>query len=122
MNDYIILDGYKYRTAAENWEPNEERPMIVRRLLSGATNGTFGPATFRGWRGTVLVDVTPGVEFGSIDDMRKTYRKREILNFTDHYGVAHSVVIDRGVGEKSISPMWTAVDNTFRINLTLVKV
>jgi hypothetical protein len=121
MNDYIILDGYKYHTAAESWEPNEERPMVIRRLMSGSSNVTFGPATFTGWRGTVLVDVTPAAGFGSIDNMRTTYRKRQVLSFTDHYGTVCNVVIDRGVGEKSISPMWTAVDNVFRINLSLVK-
>lgn len=121
MNDYIILDGYKYHTAAENWEPNEERPMVIRRLMSGSSNVTFGPATFTGWRGIVLVDVSPAGGFGSIDNMRTTYRKRQVLDFTDHYGNSCSVVIDRGVGEKSISPMWTAVDNAFRVNLSLVK-
>ena len=121
MNDYIILDGKRYRTAAESWEPNEERPMVVRRLMSGASNVTFGPATFAGWRGIILVDVTPQASFGTIDDMRATYRKRQALTFTDHYGNSHSVVIDRAVGEKSISPMWTAVDNTFRINTSLIK-
>ena len=121
MNDYIILDDKKYRTAAESWEPNEERPMTIRRLMSGGTNVTFGPATFTGWRGIVLVDVTQSAGYGSVDDMRTTYRKRQALSFTDHYGTACSVVIDRGVGEKSISPMWTAVDNVFRVNLSLVK-
>jgi hypothetical protein len=121
MNDYITLDGYKYRTAAENWEPNEERPMVIRRLMSGSSNVTFGPATFTGWRGIILVDVTPAAGFGSVDNMRATYRLRSQLGFTDHYGNSYNVVIDRAVGEKSISPMWTAVDNVFRINLSLVK-
>jgi len=121
MNDYITLDGKKYATAAEAWEPNEDRPMIVRRLMSATTNVTFGPATFTGWRGVILVDVTPQTGFGSIDDMRTTYRKRSALSFTDHYGNTFSVVIDRTVGEKSISPMWTAIDNTFRINTSLIK-
>jgi hypothetical protein len=121
MRDYIILNGLKFRTAAENWEPNEERPMVIRRLMSGGSNVTFGPSTFTGWRGTVLVDVTPAPDFGSIDHMRITYRLRQALEFLDHYGNEYQVVIDRGVGEKSISPMWTAVDNVFRINLSLVK-
>jgi hypothetical protein len=121
MNDYITLDGKKYHTAANAWDPNEERPMIVRRLLSGGTNVTFGPTTFTGWRGVVMVDVAPATGFGSIDDFRLTYRKRTKLSFTDHYGNTCDVVIDRTVGEKSLSPMWTAVDNVFRINLALLK-
>ena len=121
MNDYIVLDGKRYRTAAESWEPNEERPMVIRRLMSGSSNVTFGPATFTGWRGVVMVNVDAAAPFGTIDEFRTTYRKRQALAFNDHYGNEYTVVIDRTVGEKSISPMWTAVDNTFRVNLSLVK-
>ena len=123
MNDYIELDGFKYRTAADNWEPNEERPMVIRRLMSGNTNVTFGPATFTGWRGIVLVPTqTAAPGFGDVENLRTTYRKRSVLSFADHYGNDFNVVIDRSVGEKSISPMWTAVDNVFRINLSRVKI
>jgi hypothetical protein len=121
MNDYITLDGKRYHTAADSWEPNEERPLTVRRLMSGNTNVTFGPATFTGWRGVVAVEVGAQAPFGNIDDFRATYRKRSALTFMDHYGDDYSVVIDRAVGEKSISPMWTAIDNVFRVNITLVK-
>ena len=121
MNDYIILDGKHYRTAHENWEPSEDRPMIIKRLMSGASNVTFGPATFTGWRGIVMVDVGAQAPFGTIDDFRTTYRKRTSLSFTDHYGTVHSVVIDKTVGERSISPMWTATDNVFKVSVSLVK-
>ena len=121
MNDYIVLDGKRYRTAAEAWEPNEERPMIIRRLMSGGSNVTFGPATFTGWRGVVCVEVGAIAPFGTITDFRTTYRKRSALTFIDHYGTSYNVVIDRAVGEKSISPNWTATDNVFRVNLALIK-
>ena len=121
MNDFISLDGKRYRCAADQWEPNEERPMVIRRLMSGNSNVTFGPATFTGWRGVVNVEVGAVAPFGTIDDMRATYRKRQALAFIDHYGNNYSVVIDRSVGERSLSPKWTAVDNIFKINLSLVK-
>jgi hypothetical protein len=121
MNDYIILDGKSYRTAHETWEPNEERPMIVRRLMSSRTSVTFGPATFTGWSGTVMADVGAQAPFGTPADLRATYKKRTSLSFYDHYGTEHLVVIDRRVGEKSISPMHDAPDNTFRMNLALIK-
>lgn len=121
MNNYIILDGKRYRTAAESWEPNEERPLIVRRLMSGGSNVTFGPATFTGWRGVVVVDVSAVAPFGTPTEFRTTYRKRDVLSFTDHFGNVSSVVIDRSVVEKSVSPMHDAPDNTMRFNLALIK-
>ena len=122
MNDYIILDSKRYRVAHESWEPNEERPMVVRRLMSGGTTVTFGPATFTGWNGIVMADVGAVAPFGTPADLRTTYKKRTLLSFTDHFGAVHTVVIDRRVGEKSISPKHDASDNTIRMNLALIKV
>jgi hypothetical protein len=122
MNDYIILDGKRYRTGHPEWEPIEDRPMVVKRLLSGATNVTFGPATFTSWSGVIHVDVGAQAPFGTIDDFRATCRKRAVLSFTDHYGNSASVVIDRRVGGRSLSPMWDANDNVWRMNITLLKV
>ena len=122
MNDYIELDGKRYRTGHPDWEPIEDRPMTVKRLLSGATNITFGPATFTSWAGIIHADVSASAPFGTIDDLRVTSRKREVLSFTDHYGVSASVVIDRRVGGRSLSPMWDAADNVWRMNITLLKV
>jgi hypothetical protein len=121
MNDYITLDNKRYRLAAETFEPNEDRPMTVRRLMSGATRVTFGPATFTGWNVTVLADVGATAPFGTPADLRVTYKKRTVLDYTDHMGVLHGVVIDRRVGERSISPVHDAPDNTFRMTLTLIK-
>ena len=121
MNDYITLDGKQYRMAHDTFEPVEERPMVIRRLMSGGTKVTFGPATFTGWTGTVMADVAAVAPWGTPDDLRTTYKKRQALNYMDHFGVEYSVVIDRRVGEKSISPKHDAADNTFRMNMTLIK-
>ena len=69
MNDYIILDGKRYRTSHPDWEPTEERPMVVRRLMSGKTNVTFGPATFTGWSGVVTAEVGAVAPYGTPDKM-----------------------------------------------------
>jgi hypothetical protein len=122
MNDYITLDGKRYRTVHENWAPLEERPMVVRRLLSGRSDVTWGPATFPGWRGQVAVEVGSQAPFGNINDFRASYRKRTALDFIDHYGASYSVVIERSVDERSLSPMWDAPDNVIKVNVTLLKV
>ena len=121
MNNYITLDGFRYHTAAENWVPLEDRPQVIRRLLSGSSNVTFGPATFTMWKGTIMADVTPQALFGSIEDLRTTYKKRQSLSFADHYGDAFTVVIDRSVDPRSLAPNWEQTDNTFKVNVTLIK-
>ena len=68
-----------------------------------------------------MADVGAQAPFGTPADLRTTYKKRTALTFIDHYGATHSVVIDRRVGEKSISPVHDAPDNTFRMNLALIK-
>jgi hypothetical protein len=121
MNDYITLDGKQYGVAHESFEPNEERPMVIRRLMSGGTRVTFGPATFTGWSLTLMADVSAVAPFGTPADLRTTYKKRAALTYVDHFGASHQVVIDRRVPEKSLSPMHDAVDNTIRVPLTLIK-
>ncbi len=96
--------------------------MVVRRLLSGRSDVTWGPATFPGWRGQVAVEVGSQAPFGNIDDFRASYRKRAALDFIDHYGSPYSVVIERSVDERSLSPMWDAPDNVIKVNITLLKV
>ena len=68
-----------------------------------------------------MADVTPQSLFGSIEDLRTTYRKREVLSFTDHYGDTFSVVVDRSVDPRSLAPVWDQTDNTFKVNVTLIK-
>lgn len=121
MRNYITLDGLRYHTSL-NWAPFEERPMVARRLLSGRTNVTFGPVTYSSWRGHISADVTPKPLFGDVDTLRTTYKKLSSVEFVDHFGNAHEVVVDRGVDEKSASPMWTASDNTVEVNVVLIKI
>ena len=121
MNDYVTLDGKKYATIHGQWTPSTDRPVVFRRLLSGNTNVTFGPASNKRWRGTVTAAVTPATNYGSIDDLRATCEKLEILVFIDHYGVTHNVVIDRAVEESSKVPKWDSPENKMHFNLTMVK-
>jgi hypothetical protein len=68
-----------------------------------------------------MADVGAVAPFGTPADLRTTYKKRTALSFTDYDGSVYSVVIDRRVGEKSLSPVHDAEDNTFRMNLGLIK-
>jgi len=121
MNAYVILDGKKYSAPHGSWAPVTERPVVVRRLLSGGTNVTFGPASLVRWQGMLNASVSPASGFGSVEDLRDTCTKLEAISFTDHYGSVHSVVIDRSVGENSLTPGWDNASNKFQINLTLLK-
>ncbi len=121
MNDYIVLDAFKYRTTHKQWQPIVDRPVIIKKLLSGARNVTFGPAMKPIWMGAVRAPVaTEEVGFGTIDDLRATYYKLVSIQFTDHYGTTATVVLDRRVNENSFSPKWDATSNMFEVNLTVV--
>jgi hypothetical protein len=121
MNDYVTLDGKKYPTIHGQWTPSTDRPVVIRRLLSGSTNVTFGPASNKRWRGTLKAAVTPETGYGSIDDLRTTYERMESLTFTDHYGNTHSVIIDRAVDEGSNVPKWDSPENKMLVKLTVIK-
>jgi hypothetical protein len=121
MNDYIILDGFKYRTTHKQWQPMIDRPVVIKKLMSGARNATFGPAMKPIWQGAVrAVAANPESGFGTIDDLRATYMKLSSLAFQDHYGTAYTVVLDRRVNEASFTPKWDGTENKFEVNLTVV--
>ncbi len=123
MNDYIVLDGFKYRTTHKQWQPMIDRPVVIKKLLSGARNVTFGPAMKPIWMGAVrAVAANPETGFGTIDDLRATYNKLTSLSFTDHYGNVYTVALDRRVNENSFTPMWDANENKFEVNLTVVAI
>ncbi len=123
MNDYIVLDGLKYRTTHKQWQPMIDRPVVIKKLLSGARNVTFGPAMKPIWQGAVrAVAASPEAGFGTIDDLRTTYNKLVSVQFTDHYGDMYTVALDRRVNESSFTPMWDAVENKFEVNLTVVAI
>ena len=121
MNDYIILDGKRYSAAHEQWTPSVDRPMMKRRLLSGKVVVKFGPNVFRSWRGTINVPVTASAPYGTLADFRTTYALLSSVGFTDHYGTSYTVVIDRTIDERSLSPQWDATENIFKFNISLVK-
>jgi hypothetical protein len=122
MNAYITLDGFKYATIHKQWAPTKERPVVIKKLLSGGRNVTFGPSMTNQWAGVITVPVTPATGYGAISDLRATYAKLTTLTFVDHYGVTYSVVIDRHVGEASLTPVWDAGTNMFQVNITLVQI
>ncbi len=123
MNDYIVLDGFKYRTTHKQWMPMIDRPVLIKKLLSGARNVTFGPAMKPIWQGAVrAVAANPEPGFGTIDDLRATYNKLVSVAFSDHYGSAYTVALDRRVNENSFSPQWDAASNLFEVNLTVVAI
>ena len=121
MNAYVVLDNKKYSAPHGQWSPNTDRPVVVRRLLSGNTNVTFGPAPIKRWQGQLNASVAPAAGFGSIEDLRATCAKLSALSFTDHYGEVMSVVIDRSVGEESLTPVWDGIENKFKVTLTLLE-
>jgi hypothetical protein len=121
MNAYVTLDGYKYSAPHGNWSPQTERPVVIKRLLSGNTNVTFGPAPMVRWVGMLNADVSPATGFGSITNLRATCAKLTQLSFTDHYGDTFNVILDRSVGEDSLTPQWDGASNKFRVTLTVIK-
>jgi hypothetical protein len=121
MNDYIVLDGKKYHTTHKQWQPMIDRPVVIKKLMSGTRNATFGPAMKPIWQGAVrAVAANPEEGFGTIDDLRATYYKLQSLAFEDHYGTLYGVVLDRRVNEASFSPKWDGPSNVFEVNLTVV--
>lgn len=121
MNNYITLDTKKYMTKHKGWEPIYDKPGVVRLVLSGSIDVTWGPAVITGWRGLVIGPVTaPGAGWGTIANLRTTIQKTDVVGFTDHYGNSGNVIILGSLREDSKSSMWDSPSNEFTVEVELV--
>jgi len=121
MNNYITLDGYKYRTMAKDWTPIVNVPTSFRMTLSGKSDAAFAAGDIKQWAGTIEARVTPEDGFGSIDDLIASVLKRSPLSFTDHFGASYQVIVYGPMKQTSISPKWDGASNVYRIPVTLME-
>ena len=121
MNNYIILDGYKYATVANNWNPIKDKPSTVRYTLSGNLDITYSSASPVSWEGEIAGPVTArDVDWGTIDTLRASLAKKVALDYQDHYGdtyTVHSVAEEK---QRSLMPVWDDPNNVIYIQVQLV--
>lgn len=124
MNNYITLNGKRYKTNSDTWTPpTQQRPVQVKKLWSGKNDVTFGPASIVEWSGDVIAPVVPdGPEYGSVVDLRTAYSLLQPLSFIDHYGVSYTVVLAGSIAERSKTPVWDGASNSFLVPIILVPV
>ena len=64
MNNYITLDGQKYKTNGKAWTPATTKAGSVRLNLDGTLDATYGAGTLLRWEGEIKVRVTIEAGFG----------------------------------------------------------
>ena len=57
MNNYITLDGYKYKTNGKAWTPSGVKAGSVRLNLDSTLDATYGSGTLLRWEGEIKVRV-----------------------------------------------------------------
>lgn len=123
VNDYITLDGKKYRVPSKTWEPSINKPETVRVTLSGALDLTYGPSVFKEWIGSIEAPVTPiDSSWGSVADVRTSLAKKSSVTFVDHYGTSYTVAVSGPFRERSISPKWDASTNVILFDVRIISV
>jgi len=123
MNNYVTLDGHRYKAVFDQYSQSRSKPARVRKNLAGATDVTYGPAVTIGWVGELIVPVSAsGSDWGNSADLRTTYEKMENLTFVDHYGTSHTVVMLGELDEQSLLPVLDSALNRFIFKVNLVEV
>jgi hypothetical protein len=119
MNSYITLGSCKYKTLGSDWVPSAVVPSQIKVTWTGRLDVIYGPSSIKSVAGTVIVRNTPETGYGCIDDFRLIYEGNASFTFIDHYGVTHTAVITGQVNEKSLTNMWDASANEYRIPVQL---
>lgn len=121
MNDYIVLDGNRYATNANNWMPIVAKPHTERYTLTGELDVTYGPSSPQEWQGEIVCPVTPrGEEWGNVSDFIQALNKKEAVDLIDHYGDAYQVHILGDYTRRSAMNRWDDLQNVFYISVRLV--
>ena len=117
MNNYIVLDGLRFKTPGNNWQPVLNKPASARTTLNGELNVTYGASNMTSWQGTILGPVTPtDSNWGSIDDLRAILRKNESVLVRDHLNNLGVVHLMGPFSETSISNVWDCPRNEIRVS------
>jgi hypothetical protein len=122
MNNYVTLDGHRYKAVFGQYAQARSKPARARKNLAGNTDVTYGPSVTIAWVGEFVVPVTAsGSDWGNAADLRTTYEKMENLTFTDHYGNSHTVVMLGELSEDTMLPVLDSALNRFIFKVNLVK-
>jgi hypothetical protein len=122
MNDYLTLDGKRYKTKADSWKPVYGKPHTERRTLTGALDITYGPGTIFAWEGEIIAPVTAqGTEWGTVANLRTSLAKKQAVSMTDHYGQTYNVHCLGPHEERSLVNVWDSAVNVFYISVRLVR-
>lgn len=120
MNNYIVVDGYQYKTMHGEWGPIVFRPASVRRLLMGGIDVTYGPDVYKEHDGILMVPSKAVAPWGDIDNLRATFEKRESVTFVDHQDNEYTVHLVGESLEVSMTPDWDSQYNIFYVRVRLV--
>lgn len=123
MNDYITLNGKRYKTPSTNWAPVYNKPSTVRYTLLGAADATYGPAMGYEWQGEIEVPYSATAPWGSLSDFQATLALMTSCSFIDHLGTSYTVhVVGPQFRQRSLMSMWDSNSNKFYIPVRLIKV
>jgi hypothetical protein len=124
MNDYVMLDGNKYKAIFGQWAPERAKPSKIRMTLSGGVDAVYGPGVFKRWAG-VLIAVNDPVKiadgFGSREDLEAAYDKARDVAFVDHEGDAYNVHMMGTLKQRQLTPVTDSDNNRFHYSISMVK-
>lgn len=127
MNKYIQLQisgsWKRFATTAKDWIAVDNLPSTVRMTINGVADVTYAPASFKEWRGTVVIPNTPAdSNYGSITDFANAILSKASMQFIDHYGVTYTVaIVGPEFGWRSLVNMWDASSNNFYVPVRIVR-
>ncbi len=123
MNDYVVLDGYRYAAPFMQFEAKRQVPQRQRYTLGGTLDVTYGPAEPLVWEGKLKVPVQPTDSdvWGDIGQFRLTIVKKMALDFIDHLGDVYTIHLSGVHHELPKVPVIDSAENVFYIPVRITR-
>jgi hypothetical protein len=123
FQDYILLDGKRYRSLARAWRPSVTNPRSGRIAMDGTHSATFASHSVAVFEGSLVAPLTapsPNPEnWGTLETLLASLTKPQLLSFTDHWGKVFMVLVQGRHDQNSLQNVWDAPGNKFYVPVVL---
>ena len=120
MNEYIKLDGYKYRTSSKTWKPQIMFMSTSQVLFNGDLDTTFSSETLYLFSGEIVVHNNElDATYGTLELLKATLLKTAHIDLQDHYGNLYEVIAMGDIPERGFSPNWDSLNTNMYVTVQL---
>jgi len=95
MNNYVTIDGKKYKVVSPNYSVLPEKAITVRQTVGAAVDRVHGPSLTRYLMVLRVVHASPESGYGTLSDLVASYVKQSDITFVNIDGTSYTSIFEK---------------------------